>query len=358
MIASASWAAATSRPLAATQTQNIESPGAATSFAAAPRLPRRASPTMSIDHELPRTSWAPRTSTPSVRHADHWHAKIAIDSIKAGKHIYLEKADVPHHRAGPGAAARRAGQQPHSRSSGVQSAGFELNDRVREHIQKNGIGRLVMLNSSFCRNNRAGQWRDYGEWRTSRIPKPRASTGTCGWASLYRRQPAAAPTAIGSETLLPVRCYWDYSARGHGPVLPPPDTADQSDRRDLSERVVSAGGIWVFNRMHQIPANRAAAPTTVRAGHVQHDDRLPHGPTVTLVGSMDNDTNLQAIIAATTRPSPSRPRDADDRDDHAAACHGRLKEVVTLKGASSNQGRHRENFFAAIRDRRWTCCAP
>src|SRR5580765_6331672 len=102
---------------------------------------------------------------------DHWHAKLAIDAIKAGKHVYLEKPMC--HTIEQALELQRVEQaNPKIRVQvGVQSASFELNDRVREVIQKNGIGKLVMLNSSYCRNNTAGQWRDYGDWENIKNPK-------------------------------------------------------------------------------------------------------------------------------------------------------------------------------------------
>jgi predicted dehydrogenase len=286
---------------------------------------------------------------------DHWHAKIAIDSIKAGKHCYLEKPMC--HTIEQALELQRV-ERANNRirvQVGVQSASFELNDRVREHIQKNGIGRLVMLNSSYCRNNRAGQWRDYGEWENIKDPKAAGIDWDMwlGHRFTVANQQLAANRDWDPRRFFQFRCYWDYSGGVATDLFFHRLTQlIKATGVDYPERVVSAGGVWVFNRMHQIPANRGGGP----------DDRdvpdmyncmidYPGGPTVTLVGSMVNDTNVPAIIAGHDATisfnDPESPTTATITPQRAT---GRLKETVTLKGAPSNQGRHRENFFSAIRD--------
>src|SRR5580704_17138680 len=261
---------------------------------------------------------------------DHWHAKIAIDSIKAGKHCYLEKPMC--HTIEQALELQRV-EQANNRirvQVGVQSASFELNDRVREHIQKNGIGKLVMLNSSYCRNNTAGQWRDYGEWENIKNPKD-AGLDWDRWLGhrfTVANQQLAANRDWDPRRFFQFRCYWDYSGGVATDLFFHRLTQlIKATGVTYPERVVSAGGIWVFNRMHQIPANRGGGA----------DDRdvpdmyncmidYPGGPTVTLVGSMVNDTNVPAIIAGHDATisfnDPESPTTATITPQRAAA--GRL----------------------------------
>ena len=92
---------------------------------------------------------------------DHWHTKIAIDALDAGKHIYCEK--------------------PMTR---YMMEGFEIHDKVietgkkfqigsqfctegkwhkaAELIRANRIGPLVMCQDSYHRNTPIGEWNYYG----------------------------------------------------------------------------------------------------------------------------------------------------------------------------------------------------
>jgi predicted dehydrogenase len=286
---------------------------------------------------------------------DHWHAKIAIDAIKAGKHVYLEKPMC--HTIEQALELQRV-EQANNRirvQVGVQSASFELNDRVREHIQKNGIGRLVMMNSSYCRNNTAGQWRDYGEWENIKNPKE-AGLDWDRWLGHRFKvadQQLAPARDWDPKRYFQFRCYWDYSGGVATDLFFHRLTQlIKATGVTYPERVVSAGGIWVFNRMHQIPASRGGGADDREVPDMYNTMiDYPGGPTVTLVGSMVNDTDLPAIIAghdATIRfNNPESPTEATITPQRAT---GRIKETVTLKGAGSSQGKHRENFFNACRD--------
>jgi predicted dehydrogenase len=287
---------------------------------------------------------------------DHWHAKIAIDAIKAGKHVYLEKPMC--HTIEQALELHRIEQENKDKirvQVGVQSTSFELNDKVREHIQKNGIGKLVMINSSYCRNNTAGQWRDYGAWENISDPKQAGIDWDLwlGHQHTCAGQQLAPKRAWDPKRFFQFRCYWDYSGgvatdlffhrltqllKATGLLYP--------------ERVVAAGGIWVFNRDHQIPAERGGGPDDREVPDMYNTMiDYPGGPTVTLVGSMVNDTDVPAIIAghdATIRfNNPEAPTEAIIEPQRRT---GRIKERVVLKGEGSSQAKHRENFIKACRD--------
>jgi predicted dehydrogenase len=286
---------------------------------------------------------------------DHWHAKLAIDAIKAGKHVYLEKP-MCHTIEQALELKRVADANNRIRVQvGVQSASFELNDKVREHIQKNGIGKLVMLNSSYCRNNTAGQWRDYGEWENITDPKA-AGLDWDMWLG-HRFQCAGQQLSPArpwdGKRYFQFRCYWDYSGGVATDLFFHRLTQlIKATGLNYPERVVSAGGIWVFNRDHTIPANRGGGPDDREVPDMYNTMiDYPGGPTVTLVGSMVNNTNVPALIAghdATIEfDNPESPTVATIRPQTATR---RLKETVTLRGAPSGQPQHRENFFRACRD--------
>ena len=91
---------------------------------------------------------------------DHWHTKIAVDALDAGKHVYCEKPMTRYY-----------------------TEGFEIHDKVKETglkfqigsqyctqgkwhaaaklIQDNRIGPLVLAQDSYHRNTPIGEWNYY-----------------------------------------------------------------------------------------------------------------------------------------------------------------------------------------------------
>jgi predicted dehydrogenase len=300
----------------------------------------------------------PKVDAVLIATPDHWHARLAIDAIQAGKHVYLEKP-MCHtiEQALELAKVEREHKDKVRVQVGVQATSFELLDKIREHIQNNGIGKLVMIQSSYNRNNTAGAWRDYGAWEDIKDP----AAAQLDWAKWLGHkftcagQQLAPPREWDPKRFFQFRCYWDYSGGVATDLLF--HTLAQllkATGLEYPERVVAAGGIWIFNRNHTIPEKRGGGP----------DDRevpdmytttidYPGGPTVTLVSCMDNETSLPVLIAghdATIRiraDDPERPMEAVVEPQRRT---GRIKEQVVLKGEPGDQAKHRANLVAAMRD--------
>jgi predicted dehydrogenase len=299
----------------------------------------------------------PKIDAVLVATPDHWHARLAIDAIQAGKHVYLEKPMC--HTIEQAQELARVEQEHRDKvrvQVGVQATSFELLDKIREHIRKNGIGKLVMILSSYNRNNTAGPWRDFGDWENIKNPgdahldwdKWLGHKFTCAGQQLATKRDWDA------RRFFQFRCYWDYSGGVATDLLFHTLTQlVKATGLDYPERVVASGGIWVFNRDHTIPAQRGGG----------QDDRevpdmytttldYPGGPTVTLVSCMDNETRLPVIIAghdATIRirsDDPEAPIEAVVEPQGT----GRIKERVVLKGERGDQSKHRANLVRAIRD--------
>jgi predicted dehydrogenase len=92
-----------------------------------------------------------------VGSVDHWHARMAIDAMEAGKHVfvekpmtrYLEEAFQLHD------AVKRTGKVfqlgTHYTSEGHWHRAGQL-------VREGKIGPLVLAQTSFCRNNPEGEW--------------------------------------------------------------------------------------------------------------------------------------------------------------------------------------------------------
>jgi predicted dehydrogenase len=296
---------------------------------------------------------------------DHWHARLAIDAIKSGKHVYLEKPMC--HTIEQALELARVEQEHREKirvQVGVQATSFELLDKIHGYIKKNGIGKAVMITASYNRNNTAGPWRDYGEWEAIQDPKE-AGLDWDRWLGhefTCAGQQLAPKRDWDPRRYFQFRCYWDYSGGAATDLLF--HTLTQLIKAaglDYPQRVVGTGGVWVFGREHTIPERRGGG----------QDDRevpdmysttidYPGGPTVLLVSCLDNNLRLPWTIAGHDATihiggnDPEEPMEAVIEPQRT----GRIKERVVLKGEGGDQAKHRANLVQAMRDSRTQLYCP
>ena len=114
---------------------------------------------------------------------DHWHKKVSVDAMKAGKDVYCEKPMIHLYSDGPemietSHATKRILQIGSQRVSSVIYA------KAKELLAAGAIGELNMVTARWDRNSAMGAW-DYT------VP-PDASTDTCDW-----------PTFLGTAPKIP-----------------------------------------------------------------------------------------------------------------------------------------------------------
>ncbi|HRP62475.1 MAG TPA: Gfo/Idh/MocA family oxidoreductase [Phycisphaerales bacterium] len=92
---------------------------------------------------------------------EHWHAKMAIDAVAAGKHIYLEKPMTLH--LDEALELRR-----HVRANpqimfqvGTQMMRLPRYHEARKLIRAGAIGPVTFSQTSYCRNSKTGEWNYY-----------------------------------------------------------------------------------------------------------------------------------------------------------------------------------------------------
>ena len=88
---------------------------------------------------------------------DHWHRQIAIDAMRAGKAVYLEKPIVHHLVEGPQlvAAQRETGRTLEVGSQGMSSLG---NEQAKALYEAGAIGVLNYAEGFWARNSPGGAW--------------------------------------------------------------------------------------------------------------------------------------------------------------------------------------------------------
>lgn len=191
---------------------------------------------------------------------DHLHARMAIDAMRAGKDVYLEK---PMSRTIPEAkaiaeTARETGRVVQIGSQWVSDPAYA---RAREMVQNGLVGPVVMAQSSYSSNHAAGVWQYYVD--------EEANPSTVDWQRFLGGAPEQ---PFSGERFFRWRKYWDFSG-GIGtdflyhrlsPLL-------YALGPRFPQRVSAHGGIYLF-RNREVPDTYSTT--------VEYDDHV-----VNLVGS-------------------------------------------------------------------------
>ena len=130
---------------------------------------------------------------------DHWHLKMVVDALNAGKDVYIEKPLT--YSLDEGAkiadAVRKTGRLVQVGSQGMSSATVA---KARDLVKAGRIGQVTMVRASYNRNTAGGAW-------IYPIP-PDASQRTVNWDQFLGPAPKR-PFSL--ERFFRWRCYWDYS---------------------------------------------------------------------------------------------------------------------------------------------------
>ncbi len=88
---------------------------------------------------------------------DHWHKKIVIDTLNAGKHVYCEKPMVQKFEEGQAIikAQKDSGKLCQIGSQGMSSLG---NEKAKQLYEEGAIGDIVMLDFYNDRYSAEGAW--------------------------------------------------------------------------------------------------------------------------------------------------------------------------------------------------------
>ena len=184
---------------------------------------------------------------------DHWHAKMSIDALAAGKHVYCEK---PMTKTIEEAHAVVDAARRHNKvmTVGVQWMADPAVRAANRLIREGGIGKVAQAQTSYYRNSEVGQWRYY-PLRRDMTPR------TVDWDmwlghrfSVFPNTPLAPQTPFDRAKFAQWRCYWEY---GGGMFT---DLFVHRTTRIISAmgvrypaRVVGAGGIYLEYDGRDVP---------------------------------------------------------------------------------------------------------
>ena len=130
---------------------------------------------------------------------DHWHARMVLDALAAGKHVYIEKPMT--YRIPEGRliieAVKKTGKLLMVGSQGKTSP---LTAKAREVVKTGVLGKLNMARLADYRNSPEGAW-------VYPIPSD-ASPQTIDWARWLGSSPKL---PFDPKRFFRWRCWWEYS---------------------------------------------------------------------------------------------------------------------------------------------------
>lgn len=174
---------------------------------------------------------------------DHWHAQMAIDAARAGKHVYLEKCMT------------RTLDEVYALKKVVNDTGivFQLGHqgrqtesyyKAKEVIDRGLIGKISLIEVCTNRNSPNGAW--------VYDIHPDASEKTIDWEQFQSNIEHKVP--FSKERFFRWRCWWDYGTGLGGDLLTHEyDALNQILDLGIPASCVSSGGIYFFKDGRDVP---------------------------------------------------------------------------------------------------------
>ncbi len=173
---------------------------------------------------------------------DHWHAPMAIDAMRAGKDVYLQKPMTLTFSEAK-EVVRVARETKRIVQIGAQGSSDDLNWQARKAIQDGHIGKVVWSQATYCRNSREGEF----NWPIDKDASPK----NIDWTRWLGHAPKV---PWNPDRFFNFRKYWDYSGGIVTDLLYHSLTElSTALGREFPWRVVSTGGIWLQKDGREIP---------------------------------------------------------------------------------------------------------
>ncbi|MBI1355399.1 MAG: gfo/Idh/MocA family oxidoreductase [Acidobacteria bacterium] len=181
---------------------------------------------------------------------DHWHATIAIEAMRAGKDVYLEKP-MTHTIEEAKKVVQVVKETRRVLQVGSQTTSKDQWWKARKAIQDGMIGKLISSQGSYHRNSIAGEWNSTPErgnrsWQIEAQAGPNAKgVDYIDWDMWLG---PAEKREFDPQRYFRFRKFWDYSGGVATDlfyhVVAPLQICWGEPQ--FPHRVVSSGGIWAF----------------------------------------------------------------------------------------------------------------
>ncbi len=274
---------------------------------------------------------------------DHWHARMAIDAMEAGKDVYCEKP-MCHTIDEARRITETQARTKQIFTVGVQSTAHPIWRKANEMITAGKIGHVLQGQTSYYRNSAMGQWRYYPLVEEM-------NPNTVDWKMFLGTAFGLAPEQpFNRARYAQWRCYWDFGGGMYTDLFVHQLThLIQAMGVRFPRRVVGAGGLYLEYDGRDVP--------DVATVVADYDE----GCQVVISATMCNDVQLGEVIrghTGTIKFEGEGFRVAPQKIEGAPAPPGRNKgedgELVTVDFNSGRDGDTRalwNHFIECIQSR-------
>lgn len=174
---------------------------------------------------------------------DHWHARMTIDAVQAGKHVYCEKCIT------------RTEEEVYRVAEAIENSEvvFQLGHqnpqqvtykKAGEIVGKNILGKITLVETTTNRNDPNGAW--------VYDIHPKASPKNIDWEQFQAAAANKVPFSL--ERFFRWRCWYDYGTGLSGDLFSHEfDAINQILGLGIPRTVTASGGIYYFKDGRDVP---------------------------------------------------------------------------------------------------------
>src|SRR5271169_2596346 len=213
---------------------------------------------------------------------DHWHGKMAMDAMDAGKDVYLEKPMV-HTNEEARLLVDKVKETKRILQVGSQTTSADIWWKAKKAIADGMIGQMIESQGSYHRNSVEGEW----NWPIDAGAGPDGKGDDfIDWNMWLGSQYKLAPKrAWDADRFFRFRKYWDYSLGTASDlfyhVIAPLNIC--WDEPQFPTKVMATGGIYVFKEgpKREVPdtfhlmAEYAKGHSLVLSSSMANDEHIP-----------------------------------------------------------------------------------
>ena len=176
---------------------------------------------------------------------DHWHGKMALDAMDAGKDVYLEKPMV-HTNEEARLLVEKVKETSRVLQVGSQTTSADIWWKAKKNIADGMIGQIIESQGSYHRNSVGGEW----NYKIDPAAGPMAKGDDyIDWNMWLGSQFKLAPKRdFDADRFFRFRKYWDYSLGIASDlfyhVIAPLNIC--WDEPQFPSKVMATGGTYVF----------------------------------------------------------------------------------------------------------------